>query len=65
MRYTLTPCTQSTVTYVAVGPTTNGKSLLANCQASVKSGWFSKSSLEKSLKKATDTWAIGDCECKF
>jgi hypothetical protein len=51
---------QSVVIYTAVGPTTNGKSVLANCQANIKKGFFSGSTLEKSLKKATDTWLPGD-----
>jgi hypothetical protein len=51
---------QSVVVYTAVGPTTNGLSVLANCQANIKKGFFSGSTLEKSLKKATDTWLPGD-----
>ncbi|KAF8055830.1 hypothetical protein HT031_006605 [Scenedesmus sp. PABB004] len=51
---------RSTVVYTAVGATRNGKSVLANCQAAVKSGWFSGSTVEKALKKATDTWMPGD-----
>lgn len=51
---------QSTVTYLAVGPAKNGKSVFQNCQTNTKSGWFSGSTVEKALKKATDTWAIGD-----
>jgi hypothetical protein len=53
---------QSTVVFAAVGATTNGKDVLANCQANIKSGWFRGSVLERSLKKATDTWLPGDCE---
>lgn len=51
---------KSTVTYLAVGSSLNGKSLLENCNAAVKGGWFSKAVLEKAVKKATDTWAPGD-----
>ena len=53
---------QSTVVYVAQGPTLNGKSTLANCQAAAKTGWVTNSALNKALKKATDTWIPGDCE---
>jgi hypothetical protein len=53
---------QSTVVYAAVGATTNGKNVLQNCQNNIKSGWFRGSVLERSLKKATDTWLPGDCE---
>lgn len=31
-------------------------------QANIKKGFFSGSTLEKSLKKATDTWLPGDCK---
>lgn len=53
---------KSTVTYIATGPTTNGKSVLANCQSAAASKWLGlrSSPLEKSLKKATDTWMPGD-----
>jgi len=51
---------QSVVSYIATGPTTNGKSVLANCQANTKSGWLSGSAAAKEIKKATDTWAPGD-----
>ncbi|KAF6260729.1 trypsin-like cysteine/serine peptidase domain-containing protein [Scenedesmus sp. NREL 46B-D3] len=51
---------KSTVVYAAVGATSNGKSVLQNCQASVKSGWFRRSAPKKSLKNATDTWIPGD-----
>lgn len=51
---------KSTVVYAAVGATSNGKNVLQNCQANIKSGWFRGSELERSLKKATDTWLIGD-----
>jgi len=51
---------QSVVTYTAQGPTTNGKSPLANCQANIKSGWLTGSVAAKEIKKATDTWAPGD-----
>jgi hypothetical protein len=53
---------QSTVVYAAVGATNNGKTVLQNCQANIKSGWLRGSVLERSLKKATDTWLPGDCE---
>eukprot|EP00882_Tetradesmus_deserticola_P000701 GHRQ01000766.1.p1 GENE.GHRQ01000766.1~~GHRQ01000766.1.p1 ORF type:complete len:187 (+),score=48.02 GHRQ01000766.1:61-621(+) len=51
---------KSTVVYAAVGATTNGKTVLQNCQANIKSGFLRRSELEKSLKKATDTWLPGD-----
>lgn len=51
---------QSVVIYQAVGPTTNGKTVLANCKANTKSGWFTSSAAKKAIKKGTDTWAIGD-----
>eukprot|EP00775_Hariotina_reticulata_P010782 gene10782-10939_t len=51
---------QSTVTYAAVGPSVNGKTVIANCQTNTKSGWFSGAQVEKALKKATDTWMPGD-----
>jgi len=51
---------QSVATFTAVGPSLNGKSVYQNCVATVKSGWFSKSAVEKNLKKATDSWWPGD-----
>jgi hypothetical protein len=51
---------KSTVVYAAVGATNNGKTVLQNCQANIKSGWLRGSVLERSLKKATDTWLPGD-----
>lgn len=51
---------QSVVTYTAVGPTLNGKTPLANCQANTKGSLFSSSTAAKEIKKATDTWAPGD-----
>jgi hypothetical protein len=55
---------QSTVVYAAVGATTNGRNVLQNCQNNIKAGWLRGSVLERSLKKATDTWLPGDCECQ-
>lgn len=46
---------QSVVTYTAVGPTLNGKTPLANCQANTKGSLFSSSTAAKEIKKATDT----------
>lgn len=46
---------QSVVTYNAVGPTLNGKSVLANCEANTKGSLFSSSTAAKEIKKATDT----------
>lgn len=56
---------QSVVTYIATGPTTNGKSPLANCQANTKKGWVSGSTAAKEIKKATDSWCVNNCciEC--
>jgi hypothetical protein len=51
---------QSVVTYLATGPTTNGKSLVANCEANTKNGFFSSSEAKKAIKKATDSWLPGD-----
>lgn len=51
---------QSIVTYQAVGPTLNGRTPLANCQAAIKSGWFRSSAAKTAIKKATDGWIPGD-----
>jgi len=51
---------RSTVSYTAVGPTTNGKSPYANCQAAIKSSLFSSSTAYKAIKKVTDSWMPGD-----
>jgi len=51
---------KSVAVYQAVGPTSNGKSLLKNCEAATKSGIFSSSAAYKAVKKATDTWMPGD-----
>jgi hypothetical protein len=51
---------KSTYTFAATGATTNGNTILANCQAAAKNGWFSSSDLAKQIKKATDTWMPGD-----
>eukprot|EP00775_Hariotina_reticulata_P013131 gene13131-13261_t len=47
---------QAVITYRAVGPTTNGRSVLA--KANIKSGFLglTSSPLEKQIKRATDTW---------
>jgi hypothetical protein len=51
---------QSVATFTATGPTTNNKSVFANCAEVVKSGWFSSSAAKKELNKATDSWVPGD-----
>uniref|UniRef100_A0A383VXG1 Uncharacterized protein n=1 Tax=Tetradesmus obliquus TaxID=3088 RepID=A0A383VXG1_TETOB len=53
---------QSVVTFRAVGPTTNRKSVLANCQENSASRWLGlRNSVAKNeVKKATDTWWPGD-----
>lgn len=51
---------QSVATFTAIGPAANGKPVLNNCNAAVKSGWFSKSAAAKNLNKASDSWMPGD-----
>uniref|UniRef100_A0A383VXQ7 Secreted protein n=1 Tax=Tetradesmus obliquus TaxID=3088 RepID=A0A383VXQ7_TETOB len=53
---------QSVVTFRAVGPTTNRKSVLANCQENTRGRLLGlrNSVAENEIKKATDTWWPGD-----
>jgi hypothetical protein len=54
--------TESVVTFRAVGPTTNGKSVLANCKDNTSSRWLGlrDSVAQNEVKKATDTWFPND-----
>jgi hypothetical protein len=54
--------TSSVVTFRAVGPTTNGKSVLQNCKDNTGSRWLGlrSSVAESEVKKATDTWFPND-----
>lgn len=51
---------QAVVTYRAIGPTFNGKTVLDNCKQNSRSGWFTGSTVSREIKKATDTWWPGD-----
>lgn len=46
---------QSVVNFRACGPATNGRSVLANCQANTKGFLIFDSAAQKAVKKATDT----------
>jgi hypothetical protein len=49
---------QAVVTFRCVGPTTNRKTTLANCQENTKGRWLGlrDSVATSEVKKATDTW---------
>jgi hypothetical protein len=53
---------QSVVTFRAVGPTTNRKTVLQNCKDNTGSRWLGlhSSVAESEVKKATDTWFPND-----
>jgi hypothetical protein len=52
---------QSVVIFRAVGPTTNRRRVLQNCQENVRGGWFglTDSPAENAVEEATDTWWPG------
>jgi hypothetical protein len=54
--------TSSVVSFRAVGPTTNRKSVLANCKENTGSRWLGlrDSVAQSEVKKATDTWWPND-----
>jgi hypothetical protein len=49
---------QSVAIFKCVGPSTNRKTVLANCQENTKGKWLGlrDSVAQKEVKKATDTW---------
>eukprot|EP00879_Flechtneria_rotunda_P000114 GHRR01000173.1.p1 GENE.GHRR01000173.1~~GHRR01000173.1.p1 ORF type:complete len:179 (+),score=21.71 GHRR01000173.1:23-559(+) len=53
---------QSVVTFLAEGPTTNGNTVLDNCNKNTRGGWFglTDSPAENAIEASTDTWWPGD-----